>query len=97
MGGELEEVLMGGELEEVLMGGELEEVLMCEKLAEPLMQSCSSSQDNDNVEDPAVDQTQQSEDDKTLAVNTFFKLQEKLVAKISEANIQEYGTLVAWQ
>jgi hypothetical protein len=70
---------------------------MGEELAEPLVQFCSSSQDNDNVEDPAVDQTQQSGDDKTLSVNTFFKLQEKLITRISEANIQEYGTLVAWQ
>lgn len=69
---------------------------MGEKLAEPRVQFCSSSQDNDNVEDPAADQRQQSDDDKTHAVNTFFKLQEKLTAKTSEANIQEYGALVAW-
>jgi hypothetical protein len=85
---------MGEELEEVLMGEELEEVLMGEKLAEPRVQFCSSSRD-DNVENPAADQRQQSDDDETLAVNTFFKLQEKLTAKISEANIQEYGAVVA--
>ena len=85
------------ELEEVLMGEELVEILMGEEVAEPRVQFCSSSQDNDNVENPAADQTQQSDDDKTLAVNTFFKLQEKLTAKISEANIQEYEALVARQ
>jgi hypothetical protein len=42
---------------------------MGEELAEPRVQLCSSSQDNDNVEDSAADQTQQSEHDKTLAVN----------------------------
>ena len=79
------------------MGEELVEILMGEEVAEPRVQFCSSSQDNDNVENPAADQTQQSDDDKTLAVNTFFKLQEKLTAKISEANIQEYEALVARQ
>jgi hypothetical protein len=70
---------------------------MGEKVAEPRVQFCLSSQDNDNVENPAADQTQQLDDDKTLGVNTFFQLQEKLTTKIAVANIQEYGALVAWQ